>query len=75
MENQNDWLTHYFYAYTVGPLSGGLLAGFCYRLFVSCLSAPENPNDLENHLADHDQNSEDGKRGGYRGVVHDESNS
>lgn len=33
LENTNNYLTHYLYAYTCGPALGGFLAGLFYLFF------------------------------------------
>ena len=37
------WLTHYFYAYTVGPLLGGLLAGIVYLILARHIPDQDEP--------------------------------
>lgn len=36
LDNTNGYLSHYFYAYTLGPLAGGLLAGIFFRVHEQC---------------------------------------
>ena len=36
LRNINQWLSHYLYAYTVGPCIGGSAAGFFYLLLKPC---------------------------------------
>ena len=31
LDNENEMLSHYMYAYTIGPMIGGALAGLFYR--------------------------------------------
>ena len=46
MDNTNSWLTHYLYAYTLGPVFGGLLAGASYLVLARLMPEKEARNEL-----------------------------
>ena len=40
-----DWLSHYYYAYTLGPILGGIAAGASYILLAGYIPKEEEQNE------------------------------
>ena len=64
LDNTNQWLSHYFYAYTGGPALGGILSGLFFLIHEQCHKEPED------HHHHHDHNSSSVRSSSHVGSEH-----
>ena len=43
----NDQLNHYLWAYMIGPICGGAIAGFLHIIHAKCAKAKGHDNDMQ----------------------------
>ena len=57
LDNTNNWLSHYFYAYTGGPALGGILSGLFFLMHEQCHKDTEEHHHHHEHASSVRSNS------------------